>query len=625
MQTNRTPLPTVCLSSRLQREENLISGIVSSGNKELSKSAAFLLSNKKQLHPLNGGPYNSSNQFYMQPIQFKQCSKSLFVQKVVSAKMLRIKTLQNQLTDAHYHLNELANENKLLKTLQKRQDSALRQYEGTNAELPMIINTHHEELRVLQSKYKKLRTQNKSNCELLKQKEIEMNVIQYQNKHLLQLSKDRNLEEREGLQRRVSDLNYKIEQQDKTINTLNRKLAIETKHLKHQIQIEVMKHKETQKRLQETLKQLKYVEEVTGNKVKTLLHGKELNLASTRQNIKRISHPNLHDNSSGINFETFSSKHNKVKAENQDNTQTNVINENNNGKCEVNLCSSEKNKSSFTVTSKPMSSLQGLLNFRLNQSWEDKSFLLDHNNGEAHSDVMQEQIFYKKNDDNLRSVLQDGAAFHSHELQSRLRSHGEENFNTSNSSLINMEKSRDSLIIEDIEKVIEQLQLSEVSSRSDSITSTKLKNKDENHLVVESFVNSQNNIMANVHDIERDENVYTMHYTDLNYKIDDSKVLICTTSDSVNSLENRDSMTPQKKRLRIKYSISEESEPEAFAEVSGENRIDISTAVHTESENKETLVLKKKINYDKERLLAAMKAIDDNENIEFSLKTSPLS
>lgn len=36
------------------REENLISGIVSSGNKELSKSAAFLLSNKKQLHPLNG-------------------------------------------------------------------------------------------------------------------------------------------------------------------------------------------------------------------------------------------------------------------------------------------------------------------------------------------------------------------------------------------------------------------------------------------------------------------------------------------------------------------------------------------------------------------------------------------
>lgn len=91
-----------------------------------------------------------------------------------------------------------------------------------------------------------------------------------------------------------------------------------------------------------------------------------------------------------------------------------------------------------------MSSLQGLLNFRLNQSWEDKSFLLDHNNGEgnrhlniseivyrsskenkekiisAHSDVMQEQIFYKKNDDNLRSVLQDGAAFHSHELQSRL-------------------------------------------------------------------------------------------------------------------------------------------------------------------------------------------------------------
>ena len=73
---------------------------------------------------------------------------------------------------------ELANENKLLKALQKRQDSALKRYEGTNAELPRIINLHHEELRVLQSKYKKLKTLQKETCDLLKEKENELQHLQ---------------------------------------------------------------------------------------------------------------------------------------------------------------------------------------------------------------------------------------------------------------------------------------------------------------------------------------------------------------------------------------------------------------------------------------------------------------
>jgi len=58
--------------------------------------------------------------------------------------------------------------------LQKRQDSALRRYEGANAELPRLINSHHEELRVLQTKYKKLKELHKDTCSLLKEKENEL-------------------------------------------------------------------------------------------------------------------------------------------------------------------------------------------------------------------------------------------------------------------------------------------------------------------------------------------------------------------------------------------------------------------------------------------------------------------
>lgn len=72
----------------------------------------------------------------------------------------------------------MANENRLLKALQKRQDSALKRYEGTNAELPRIINSHQEELKALQTKYKQLKFQHRQTCVLLKEKESEIYSLQ---------------------------------------------------------------------------------------------------------------------------------------------------------------------------------------------------------------------------------------------------------------------------------------------------------------------------------------------------------------------------------------------------------------------------------------------------------------
>ncbi|KOX77976.1 Lebercilin-like protein [Melipona quadrifasciata] len=209
--------------------------------------------------------------------------------------MLRIKELQNQLADAHYRLNELANENKLLKALQKRQDSALKRYEGTNAELPRIINSHHEELRVLQSKYKKLKTLQKETCDLLKEKENELQHLQSQNKHLLQLSKDRNLAEREKLQLEVSDLNHRIQQQQNTIQTLNKKLTLETKSLKQQLHLEISKRKETQKHLDETGEKLKTLENLLDNRERRLYCNGQLLFPDKNRRFGTQSLTNLRD------------------------------------------------------------------------------------------------------------------------------------------------------------------------------------------------------------------------------------------------------------------------------------------------------------------------------------------
>ncbi|XP_046820726.1 putative leucine-rich repeat-containing protein DDB_G0290503 isoform X1 [Vespa crabro] len=300
MQTEVPTLPVVHLNvhENVDRKQNS-----NTNNIEEKKSYSLCRStcpssNKKCLHPLLGmlyierESYKNTMRVCSTTISAKPANKNNLTQRVVSAKMLRIKQLQNQLADAHYHLNELANENRLLKALQKRQDSALRRYEGTTAELPKIINSHQEELRILQIKHKKLKALHKNISDLLKEKENELYSLQTQNKHLLQLSKDRNLAEREKLQMQVSELNHKIMQQQENIQLLERKLALERKSLKHQLFVEISKHKQTQKNLQEALEKVKDLEHLIGNKTrKQLLIDKKNTVFVTQSltNLRNVS------------------------------------------------------------------------------------------------------------------------------------------------------------------------------------------------------------------------------------------------------------------------------------------------------------------------------------------------
>ncbi|XP_012261229.2 putative protein tag-278 isoform X1 [Athalia rosae] len=299
MQTEVPALPVVCsdgckrsLTRKVDEESRITAASIK--NQTSYKNAAILLSKRKQLHPLIGGPYykNSARVYAItEPVKYSE--KNPVGQRVLSAKMLRVKQLQNQLTDAHYRLNELANENRLLKALQKRQDSALRRYEGTNAELPRIINSHHEELRVLQAKYKKLKSQHKDTCDLLKEKENELHTLQTQNKHLMQLSKDRNLGEREKLQGQVLDLNHRIKRQNETIQMLHRKLALEGKSLKHQLSNEIAKNKAMQRHLNKTMEKLKGLEDLLDNREKKLYYNGQLPIFGKRKNITSQSLTNL--------------------------------------------------------------------------------------------------------------------------------------------------------------------------------------------------------------------------------------------------------------------------------------------------------------------------------------------
>ncbi|XP_038210583.1 lebercilin [Zerene cesonia] len=166
-------------------------------------------------------------------------------QRVLSAKTHRVKQLQNQLADAHYHLQELSNENKILRALQKKQEIALQRYENSNAELPQVLNAHNEELRVQHAKYKQLKAQFRDASARLKERDLQLQQLRDEHQHLLELSKDKNLLEREKLQSQVADLTAKVQQQNETISMLQRRIALEAKNFKHQLQNEINKHKDT--------------------------------------------------------------------------------------------------------------------------------------------------------------------------------------------------------------------------------------------------------------------------------------------------------------------------------------------------------------------------------------------
>ncbi|XP_047986221.1 lebercilin isoform X2 [Leguminivora glycinivorella] len=223
----------------------------------------------------------------MNPLAGDMSSQSLkpdrsVTQRVLSAKTHRVKQLQNQLADAQYHLQELSNENKVLRAMQRKQEIALQRYENSNAELPQVLNSHTEELRIQQTKFKQVKQQLKEAQMRLKERDMQLQQIRDEHQHLLELSKDRNLLEREKLQAQLSDLQLKVQQQSETISTLQRKLALEAKNFKHQLQAEINKHKDTRHDLDLAIN--------NADKLSTIIEMKEKMIYSARQ-VRGIKSP----------------------------------------------------------------------------------------------------------------------------------------------------------------------------------------------------------------------------------------------------------------------------------------------------------------------------------------------
>lgn len=71
-----------------------------------------------------------------------------------------------------------------MKTLHKRQDSALAKYENSVSELPQLINSHADEVRTWQTKYRALNVQYRELNRKLQQKDKLLTELNDRIKHL---------------------------------------------------------------------------------------------------------------------------------------------------------------------------------------------------------------------------------------------------------------------------------------------------------------------------------------------------------------------------------------------------------------------------------------------------------
>ncbi|KAE9533695.1 hypothetical protein AGLY_009044 [Aphis glycines] len=163
--------------------------------------------------------------------------------------MLRNKELQNKLSEAQEQIASLMNEIRLLKMMERRQENALSKYEGTHAQLPQVIKSYSEDIRSLQTRLKYMKNSNRDLENRNRLISTELFDVQKQHKHLLDLTKNKQLGEREKLSNQLEEAENIIKQQETKYQNIINKLELLNKNLRKKINVEISKSKALQTEL----------------------------------------------------------------------------------------------------------------------------------------------------------------------------------------------------------------------------------------------------------------------------------------------------------------------------------------------------------------------------------------
>ncbi|NXU51315.1 LCA5 protein, partial [Turnix velox] len=183
----------------------------------------------------------------------------LVTKRVLSARLLKINELRNELTELHIKLDELQKENRALKRLQHRQEKALNKFEDTENEISQLLARHNNEIRILRERLRKSQERERATERRLKDSEDEL----YRTKTVLQklkkLSADKHLAERDDLAKKLAYAESRLEESAKRVKDLEKNLELSGSSFQRELLLKKKKISEAQEEkrvLQEELNQL---------------------------------------------------------------------------------------------------------------------------------------------------------------------------------------------------------------------------------------------------------------------------------------------------------------------------------------------------------------------------------
>ncbi|XP_074847102.1 lebercilin [Carettochelys insculpta] len=183
----------------------------------------------------------------------------LVTKRVLSARLLKINELRNELTELQIKLDELQKENRALKRLQYRQEKALNKFEDTENEISQLLARHNNEIRILRERLRKSQERERTTERRLKDSEDELYRTKISLQKLKKLSAHKHLAERDELTKKLVAAENRLDESEKRIKDLEKNLELNNSSFQRQLQAEKKKAHEAQeenKALQEERQQL---------------------------------------------------------------------------------------------------------------------------------------------------------------------------------------------------------------------------------------------------------------------------------------------------------------------------------------------------------------------------------
>lgn len=146
--------------------------------------------------------------------------KNTVAQRILSARVHKIKELKNEIFDLQQKLRTSNLENQVLKQLQWRHLKAISGYENSERVLPDLLARHCSEVRALRQHLRMSQKEERSMSRKLRKVEAELLKTKDALQALHMLSEDEALAEREELYHKLSVLTEKMEANNKRIQVI---------------------------------------------------------------------------------------------------------------------------------------------------------------------------------------------------------------------------------------------------------------------------------------------------------------------------------------------------------------------------------------------------------------------